>query len=279
MPLEALMKRQFREAMLLALLSMVPFSSVLAAGLGGSLTSMRNQYHIAQANEFTFLRTAAQVEEFVEQNRLLPIANDEVLLMVDVSFPFARPSVALFIERLSEQYYAATGQRLVVTSLTRPISEQPSNAHELSVHPTGMAVDFRVPADTTARRWLENTLLSLEKSGVLDVTREKHPPHYHVAVYPAKYEQYVALHPTDTSASKRLRLEASARLAASLAPEPKAIRDTVETTALGAPATRPRTPAFLAIAGFTGLLGAGAIVRRRSRRSPSEGETPTEGAP
>ena len=87
---------------------------------------------------------------------------------------------------------AATGERLVITSLTRPLSRQPENASALSVHPAGMAVDLRIPASKWNRAWLEQTLLSLEDKAVLDVTREHHPPHYHVAVFPVQYEQYVA---------------------------------------------------------------------------------------
>ena len=267
------MKRPFRAAMTLALLSMVPSGPVFAAGLGGSMSSMRHQYSIARENDFTFLRTPAEVEEFVGKQRLERVVSDEVLHINEVSFPYARPAVALFLRRLSEQYYAATRERLVITSLTRPISEQPRNAHRLSVHPTGMAVDLRVPADTAARRWLENTLLSLERKGVLDVTREKSPPHYHVAVYPAKYEGYVATHPGDTIATQRLRLEASLALRKSPV-EAADRRDSNRAVPFDAPEAQPRTPTLLAIAGFTGLLGAGALVRRRTRRSSRNEEPP-----
>src|SRR5690606_29961851 len=87
---------------------------------------------------------------------------------------------------------SACGEKMVVTSLTRPINLQPANASEASVHPTGMAVDLRVPRDDKCRRWMETTLLSLEGTGVLDVTREYYPPHYHVAVYTKMYGNYVA---------------------------------------------------------------------------------------
>jgi hypothetical protein len=99
--------------------------------------------------------------------------------------------VKLFIERLGRQYFDAHGTPLVVTSLTRPAENQPRNAHQLSVHPAGMAVDFRVPQDARARAWLESALLQLENRGILDVTRERYPPHYHVAVFPAAYRAYV----------------------------------------------------------------------------------------
>ncbi|MEZ4655039.1 MAG: DUF5715 family protein [Candidatus Eisenbacteria bacterium] len=98
-----------------------------------------------------------------------------------------------FIERLSKQYHDATGEKLVVTSLTRPLSQQPRNASDLSVHPTGMAIDFRIPPTRTARRWLENTFLSLESTGVIEATREHHPAHYHVAVFTESYENYAEI--------------------------------------------------------------------------------------
>jgi hypothetical protein len=157
----------------------------------------------------------------------------------------------------------------VVTSLTRPISEQPRNSHRLSVHPTGMAVDLRVPADSGARRWLENTLLSLENNGVLDVTKEKSPPHYHVAVFPLKYEAYAAKHPRDTVATQRLRLEASLALRDASAGD---AGDPIRFVTFDRPAGQSRTPTLLAIAGFAGLFVAGAFAR--TRRSSTEVEPP-----
>jgi hypothetical protein len=55
-----------------------------------------------------------------------------------------------------------------------------------------MAVDFRIPKSPAARRWLEKVLLELEDKVVLDVTKERTPAHYHVAVFPRQYERYVA---------------------------------------------------------------------------------------
>ena len=110
----------------------------------------------------------------------------------DVSFPVTRPEVKLFIERLSRQYRSACGEQLIVTSLTRPVANQPRNASPLSVHPTGMALDLRRPRNRACRRWIEDTLLHLESRGVLDATRERRPPHYHVALFPQEYAAYVA---------------------------------------------------------------------------------------
>jgi len=180
--------------LLLAALVTLPRSSALASDardLRGSPSSMRRQHAVAERNDFTFLRTAAQVREFVRKDRLEPVFTSNTVLVDDASFPYARPQVVLFVQRLAEQYHAATGYRLVVTSLTRPLNRQPRNAHPLSVHPAGMAVDLHVPGSASARRWLERTLLSLESRGLLDATREHYPSHYHVAVFPQRYEDYV----------------------------------------------------------------------------------------
>jgi hypothetical protein len=159
--------------------------------LRGSRASIRHQHEVAEELDLTFLRTPAQVREFVEKERLERVTPTADLEIAKVSFPYTRPIVKTFIERLAGQYRDATGFRLVVTSLTRPTSRQPRNASPYSVHPTGIAVDFRVPPTPAARAWLERTLLSLEERGLLDATRERRPPHYHVAIFPDEYEPYV----------------------------------------------------------------------------------------
>jgi hypothetical protein len=177
----------------LALSLLTPAASAIAGELHGSRAAVARSYRIAKRNDYTFLRTAAQVREFIRKERLEPVVSSRNLhVKSTVSFPYARPAVRLFIERLAAQYRVVSGERLVVTSLTRPISRQPGNASALSVHPTGMAVDIRIPANAAHRRWLEQTLLALEDQVVLDVTKERHPAHYHVAVFPRQYESYVA---------------------------------------------------------------------------------------
>jgi len=162
------------------------------ATLRGSPGSMVRQHQVARENAFTFLRSASQVREFVAKGHLVEVEGDDNYRVADgVSFPYARPVLRTFVERLGAQYREGCGERLVVTSLTRPTANQPGNAHRLSVHPTGMAVDFRVSQSAACRAWLEGTLLSLERKGVLDVTRERNPPHYHVAVFPEKYAAHV----------------------------------------------------------------------------------------
>ncbi len=160
--------------------------------LRGSEASVNRAYVRAEDHGFTFLQTSAQIQRFVEAGYLVRVRSGRDFVLHDVSFPYGRPEVKLFIERLGAQYHQACGEELVVTSLTRPLSEQPRNASILSVHPTGMAVDFRTSLNSVCRHWLESTLLHLEAAGVLEATRERQPSHYHVAVFPEPYANYVS---------------------------------------------------------------------------------------
>ena len=167
--------------------------------LRGSEAAVTRAHDRAEDHDFTFLQTAAHVERFVGAGLLVEVNSGRDFVLHDVSFPYGRPEVKLFIERLGGQYRRACGEELVVTSLTRPLSQQPRNASIYSVHPTGMAVDFRTSLNSVCRHWLESTLLYLEDAGVLEATRERQPSHYHVAVFPQPYARYVS----DTLASAR----------------------------------------------------------------------------
>ncbi len=162
-----------------------------AASLRGSRGSLDRQNLEARRHDYSFLANRAQVERFVALGYLVPLTGNADFSLKEVSFPFARPAVRTFVERLAAQYRASCDEQLVVTSLTRPRSHQPRNASRRSVHPTGMALDLRRSWNRACRRWLETVLVSLEEQGVLEATYERWPPHYHVALFPNRYERYV----------------------------------------------------------------------------------------
>lgn len=162
-----------------------------AESLRGTTSSLDRQNVQARNHDFTFLSTKGQVQQFVDNGWLVPIHSNHVYRLKGVSFPYSRPEVKLFVERLGQQYSAACDEELVVTSLTRPRNYQPRNASPRSVHPTGMALDMRRPNHRGCRAWLERVLLSLEAQGVIEATYERRPPHYHIAVFPEPYKNYV----------------------------------------------------------------------------------------
>ena len=205
----------------------ITISALLAAGvvlapaavgqsLHGSTASLDIQNEMAKAHQFTYLATHAELEKFVRLGYLVPVEPNGDFDLHEVSYPYARPETVLFVKKLAAQYHATCGEPMMVTSLTRPESEQPPNASDRSVHPTGMAVDLRRPVSLKCRKWLETTLLTLENDHVVEATREQHPAHYHVAVFPDPYKRFLegkstsvvlaatALKPKPTAAGKSL---------------------------------------------------------------------------
>ncbi len=168
----------------------------MAASLRGTDSSLDRQNRVARQHDFTFLRNSSQVRQFVDDGYLVPVEGNNDYQLHRVSFPYARPEVKLFIERLGRHYRKVCREPLVITSLTRPLNRQPRNASPRSVHPTGMAFDLRRSWSRSCRRWLEQALLSMENAGVLEAGYERRPPHYHVAVFFRRYTAWAARHPS-----------------------------------------------------------------------------------
>jgi hypothetical protein len=186
--------------LLLAILTLVLSPTIASAAayravpveLRGSRASMERQNAVVLKGGFTFARSFADIDRMVATGELVRLhGNDHYVLRSGLRSDAARPEMRLLVERLAKEYYTATGEKLVVTSLTRPSSAQPRNASALSVHPTGLALDLRISQKAASRQWIEKRLLGMEALGLLDVTRELHPPHYHVALFPSAYLAYV----------------------------------------------------------------------------------------
>lgn len=181
--------RQLATAGLLTLL--LP-TVATAQSLRGSRASIDRMYRHAIAESFTFFETPASVRRQVAAGRLVRLEPDGNFALYRVGYPYVRPATRTFVQRLAAQYRDACGEALIVTSAVRPATRQPANSADRSVHPTGMAVDLRKPKGRACRKWLRDVLLELEGTNVLEATEEYAPPHFHVAVFPTKYDRYVA---------------------------------------------------------------------------------------
>ncbi|HSJ23781.1 MAG TPA: DUF5715 family protein [Longimicrobiales bacterium] len=164
--------------------------------LRGSPAAMQEQNRVAQEHGLQFFETREEVEAALQTGDLVPLNGNGVYDVADfVVPPYIHPDVLPFVERTADLYLEACGEPLVVTSAVRPRQDQPPNAHELSVHPAGIAVDFRVSQTQECREWFEEKLLALEEVDAINATRERSPPHYHVAVYPRPYLMYAQANP------------------------------------------------------------------------------------
>jgi len=172
------------------LLSSLSISAQVHAkpSLRGSSASLDRQNRAANRAGLKRHRSAREVMSTVRSGRLVRVRAGAHLELHNVSYPYAHPSLYDFLTRFARFYHKTCGAKLVVTSLTRPTQEQPRNASSRSVHPTGIAADLRLPwRDCRAR--LEPVLLGLEAERVIEATRERRPPHYHITINPPGLKQ------------------------------------------------------------------------------------------
>lgn len=199
---------------------------VAAQSLRGSQASVRKMYTRAVLNDLEFLRTSKGVYESVRDGELVLISITMDMTLDRVSYPFVLPRTRDVLNVFAKKYHDACGERLVVTSAARPRTEQPRNASPQSVHPTGMAIDFRKPAGNCLT-YMRGELLALEKLGILEATEERHPVHFHVAVLQrGKFAPAAAAVATATTASPT-----PAPAQATIAPSPGPAATTADSAA------------------------------------------------
>jgi len=163
-----------------------------AQTLRGSRSSVDLMYREALSHALPFYHNPRGVRAAAAEGNLVRLTGNSDYRVSGVSYPYALATTRTFVQRLAAQYRDVCGEKLVVTSAMRPRSFRLFNSVEKSVHPSGMAVDFRKPAGTRCREWLRQRLLHLEGERVLEATEEHRPPHFHVAVFPGPYRRYIA---------------------------------------------------------------------------------------
>ena len=182
------------------LVSGVPLA---AQSLRGSHASVNLMYRRAVRGGLDFYETTSEVKRAVVRGQLVRLTSNANYIVSNVRLPYVRPETRAFVASLGRDYRRACGQRMVITSATRPISRKLANSSELSVHPTGTAVDLRRPSGRCLT-WLRRTLLAAERRRAIEATEERHPPHFHVAVLPSSYNKVAATgKPSATSRRSR----------------------------------------------------------------------------
>jgi hypothetical protein len=181
-----------------------------AQTLRGSPASVDLMYTTAEGEKLLFMRTTADIYQAARVGALKLITFTDDLELDHATFPFVLPATKRFADSLAHQYHLGCGERIGVTSGARPMDKQPRNASPKSVHPTGMAVDFRKPRNPACLKWMRENLVKLEDAHVIEATEEMHPPHFHVAVLHQAHEphfQLAAVAP-DSAKGGKVRTEA-----------------------------------------------------------------------
>lgn len=161
-------------------------------------------YRKAVHGGLDFYETTTEIRRAVVRGELVALRGNRNFTVHNVRTPYVRPETRAFVVDLAASYRQACGKKMVVTSATRPMSRRLANGSSLSVHPTGMAIDLRRPSGRCLT-WLRRTLLASERRGAIEATEERRPPHFHIAVLPARYENASAAGRTASSRQGRAR--------------------------------------------------------------------------
>ena len=182
----------------------------VSASLRGSSRSVDRQVIAARRSGLKRYKSRKQVLRAIRKGHLKRVRPKHYLQLSNVSYPYAHPKLHSLLNKLGRLYYKHCRSPLVITSLTRPINEQPRNGSKRSVHPAGIAADLRVPP-YVCRKWLRNTLLSWESQGLIEATREKRPPHFHMVIIPHRLSTHRLAHLKATQPQGRKKRGKSSR--------------------------------------------------------------------
>ena len=169
---------------LVCALALVAARDVGAQSLRGSKAKVDRAYQFARRQGIEFTDSRTEVRTGVRDGEYVRLQGGPNVRLKGVAVPYVLPATRDFVTRLAASYRVACRAPLVVTSAMRPtaLQERLPNGVAKSVHPTGMAVDLRVPSGS-CRPWLRRTLLAESRLGVVDATEEHHPAHFHVIVF------------------------------------------------------------------------------------------------
>lgn len=175
-------------------------AEVEAQELKGSPESIQNQWLYAKGIELKFFETEDDVALAKKNGLLVPLWRNPKLMFVDVWHEYVLPTTRAFIDMFEKLRPQVCGQELVITGASRSLERLPPNGSLYTVHVTGMSVDFRIPESLECRQWFERTLLKFEGMHIIDVTLETSPWHYHIAVFPTRFEVSTPPRPVSTNA-------------------------------------------------------------------------------
>ena len=137
-------------AALLVALTAAPASS---QSLRGSAASLDLQNRVAGEHDFTFIDTGRRVRIFASEGWLVRVRPGRDFQLYSVSFPYARPEVALFVERLAGQYRAA----LDTPHVRYSVCAEPEQRDNKSTGRHIERISIRPPSGRFARRTMEIT--------------------------------------------------------------------------------------------------------------------------
>ena len=148
-------------------------------------------------NGLTRYQNMAELDAAVQRGEMVPIPVSDALIVdkhLDPRRRYVRPWTALFLTDVSNDFYAAFHEPLMVDSAVRPRDVQkklrrhnanaaPLDGETASSHMAGSTIDFARGRMTPIEvRWLELRLLLPHIQGLVEVEEEHHQLCFHIQV-------------------------------------------------------------------------------------------------
>ena len=171
--------------------------------LSGSTKQLAYEVCLADAMGLERYELQADIEKGKSERKLVEIEADGLVFsdFLPSERRYGRPWVKTYIEtRAAEmkKHFKSDYTPLRVGSLVRSFKDQQRQRNSVasckteicSSHTTGSAVDLALAPKFTGareREWLKERLLADRKRGVIVVTEEHYPEHFHVLVLPPQF--------------------------------------------------------------------------------------------
>jgi hypothetical protein len=177
---------------------------VFNSPIKGTHESLVRQNQKATQDELERIQDDAQLQELTRNQELVALPLGRTLT-VDPKLPedrrYCRPWAGTFLKNFANAYYQEFKTPLQVNSAVRTAEVQqklrrhnhnaaaavaatPEDGDIVSPHLTGAAVDIAKRGMTRKQRtWVQNYLLNIQNSGLIDAEEEFRQPVFHISVY------------------------------------------------------------------------------------------------
>jgi hypothetical protein len=160
----------------------------------------------ADGDDLSRMSNVSMVRRFADAGLLVRVPSKTkhyYTRYIPAKYSYLRPWSKLFLDRLSQQFYARFKKPLRITSMVRTVALQKSLAKRngnaaaahgsrRSSHLTGATFDISKNGMTRSQiDWMRRVLHSIKQKGYLYAVEEFNQPTFHIMVY-KNYPEYVA---------------------------------------------------------------------------------------
>lgn len=164
--------------------------------LAGSVSEKREEDNAVAALKLSKFTTLQSLKDAIQRGEMVTVKDGPHYILRGVGeedprnaslYASLRPHTKKMVDAIAAKFYAAFGQKLTISSLSRTESyvdilrKKNANASKTSTHMYGTTLDFTKTGMSQAQlEWMRKTLAEMEQSGILVATEEWKEPCFHI---------------------------------------------------------------------------------------------------